>query len=307
MTGGTLSFLLIVILIPLLVNEAGDLAPPLARYLLRWGARRIGQAGQAQRYEEEWLADLERVPGKLTKLAHACGVLARSVPRLRAQSRRRPRQELLSGVLADRLIGRIGRHLAGSGQIDARLQQVADVLVPGFADHCVIDLFQGDALIRRVTRHSNDWTPPPGTWAQPGEQIRYPEGHFCQQAMTGLHTIMVADLEKEVADLERQKEHIPAPSAQSKAVSDNVGMTSVLSAPLYTRGMLLGVMSVARSRLTSGAGEHYCSADRDTIGAIASRVATAIDDAIPPDAARRNTLVLQNLRYRRRKRSFTAT
>ena len=295
MTGGTLRFLLVVILIPLLVNEAGDLAPPLARCLLRWGAGRIGQADQALRYEEEWLADLERVPGKLTKLAHACGVLARSVPRLRAQSRRRPRKELLSGVLPGGLRGRIGRHLSGSREIDARLQHVAEVLVLGFADHCVIDLFQGDALIRRVTRHASDWTPPPGTWAQPGEQIRYPEGHFCQQAMARLSTIMVADLD-------RGKEDCRAPSVQSKAVSDNVGLTSVLSAPLYTSGVLLGVMSVARSRLTSGAEERYCTADQDTIGAIASRVATAIDNAMPPDAARQNTLVLQNLRSRRHTR-----
>ena len=39
------------------------------------GARRIGRADQAQRYEEEWLADLERVPGNLTKLGYACGVV----------------------------------------------------------------------------------------------------------------------------------------------------------------------------------------------------------------------------------------
>jgi hypothetical protein len=58
MTGGTLAFLVFPVLIPLLVNEMGDLAPCLARWLLRWGARRIGRAGQAERYEEEWLADL---------------------------------------------------------------------------------------------------------------------------------------------------------------------------------------------------------------------------------------------------------
>ena len=27
------------------------------------------------------------------------------------------------------------------------------------------------------------WQPPPGSWAEVGEQVRYPEGHFCQQAM----------------------------------------------------------------------------------------------------------------------------
>ena len=37
MTGGILGFLVFAIMIPLVVNEAGDLARSLARYLLRWG------------------------------------------------------------------------------------------------------------------------------------------------------------------------------------------------------------------------------------------------------------------------------
>jgi len=139
-------------LIPLVVNEAGDLAGSLARFLLRWGARRIGRADLAGRYEEEWLADLERVPGQLTKLGYACGVLVRSVPRLRAQFRPGPGRTQLPGILSGRIIDTISEQLAGSLEITARLQHVAEMLVPHFADHLFIDLFQGDALIRRVQR-----------------------------------------------------------------------------------------------------------------------------------------------------------
>lgn len=103
MIGEILGFFLLAVFVPLLVSEAGDLAPSLARWLIRWGARRVGQADQARRYEEEWLADLERVPGKVTKLAHACGVLAVSVPRLRAQFRRSSQGALLGfwGLLSE--------------------------------------------------------------------------------------------------------------------------------------------------------------------------------------------------------------
>src|SRR5215472_11064707 len=103
MTTATLAFLLFAVLIPLAVNEIGDLIPSLARCLLRWGARRIGRADQAERYEEEWLADLERVPGKLTKLMRACSILVRSVPRLRAQFRKRPPGVRQSSVLSNRM------------------------------------------------------------------------------------------------------------------------------------------------------------------------------------------------------------
>lgn len=206
MIGGIVGFVVFAVMIPLLVNEAGDLSRSLARYLLRWGARRIGRADQARRYEEEWLADLERVPGSLTKLGYACGVVVRSVPRLRAQFRQGPRGARLPGILPGHIMDAIGEQLAGSVEIDSTLRHVAEMLVPRFADHCFIDLFQGDALVCRVRLHAGGWTPPPGTWKQAGEQIVYPEGHFCQLAMARLDTIMVT---------EDRGEDYPAPSTQS--------------------------------------------------------------------------------------------
>ncbi len=80
------------------------------------------------------------------------------------------------------LLERVGERLAGSLEINTTLKHVAEMLVPQFADHCFIDLYQGEALVRRVQRHASDWVPPPGTWAQVGEQIHYPEGHFCHPA-----------------------------------------------------------------------------------------------------------------------------
>ena len=271
MTGGILGFLVVAIVIPLVVNEAGDLARSLARCLVRWGARRIGRADQARRYEEEWLADLERVPGNLTKLGYACGVVIRSVPRLRAQFRQGPRGARLPGILPGRVMDAIGEQLAGSVEIGARLEHVADLLVPRFADHCFIDLFEGDALMCRVRRHAGGWTPPPGTWKQVGEQIVYPEGHFCQLAMARLDTVIV--------NWDRGEDY-PAPSAQSMATAERVGLKSVLAAPLYARGVLLGVMSLALSDLTDRTEQSYATADRYLIGAIASQVAVAIDNAL---------------------------
>jgi hypothetical protein len=118
----------------------------------------------------------------------------RSVPRLRAQFRQGPRGARLPGILPGHIMDAIGEQLAGSLEIGATLLHVAEMLVPQFADHCFIDLFQGDALLRRVQRHAGGWTPPAGTWAQVGEQIRYPQGHFCQRAMARLDTIIVNDL-----------------------------------------------------------------------------------------------------------------
>jgi serine phosphatase RsbU (regulator of sigma subunit) len=182
------------------------------------------------------------------------------------------------------LLERVGERLAGSLEIGTTLKHVAEILVPQFADHCFIDLFQGEQLIRRAMRHASDWVPPPGTWAQVGEQIHYPAGHFCQQAMARLDTIAINDLDSE---------YYPAPSPESMAAAHEAGLTSVIAAPLYARGELLGVMSLALSRLTEREEHHYDAPDRDLIGAIASRVAIAIDNAMLFETERQTALAFQ--------------
>jgi serine phosphatase RsbU (regulator of sigma subunit) len=183
------------------------------------------------------------------------------------------------------LLERVGELLAGSLEIGTTLKHVAEMLVPQFADHCFIDLFQGDQLFRRAQRHASDWVPPPGTWAEVGAQIHYPEGHFCQQAMARLDTIVVTD-----TSIERY----PAPSAESLAAGHAAGLTSVMAAPLYARGELLGVMSLALSQLTDREERNnYDAADRDLIGAIASRVAVAIDNSMLFETERATALAFQ--------------
>jgi serine phosphatase RsbU (regulator of sigma subunit) len=183
-----------------------------------------------------------------------------------------------------RLLERIGERLAGSLELDATLRHVAQILVPQFADHCFIDLFSGDKLIRRVQTHAGGWEPPPGTWARVGEPIHYPPGHFMQQAMARLETIVVPDL---------HAEYYPAPSKESMAAADAAGLTSVLASPLYARGQLLGVMSLALSRVTDRPDPNYDLSDGDLIGAIASRVAVAIDNAMLFEAERQTALAFQ--------------
>ena len=183
-----------------------------------------------------------------------------------------------------RLLERIGQRLAGSLELDATLRQIAQILVPRFADHCFIDLFSGDKLIRRAASHAGGWEPPEGTWARVGEAIHYPPGHFMQQAMSRLETIVVPDL---------QADFYPAPSERSMSAADQAGLTSVIAAPLYARGELLGGISLALSRLTDRPDPHYDLSDGDLIGAIASRVAVAIDNAMLFEAERRTALAFQ--------------
>jgi PAS domain S-box-containing protein len=183
-----------------------------------------------------------------------------------------------------RLLERIGERLARSLELDVTLRHVAETLVPQFADHCLVDLFQGDKLVRRAQFHSRGWMPTPGTWAMVGEPIMYPEGHFCQQAMTRRTTVVVPDLGQQV---------VPVPSPGSLETCDSIGLSSVIATPLIARGELLGVMSLALSGLTERQDRHYEADDGDFLGAIGSRVAVAIDNAMLFEEERRTALAFQ--------------
>ncbi|MFI0452381.1 SpoIIE family protein phosphatase [Actinomadura sp. 6N118] len=190
------------------------------------------------------------------------------------------------------LLERIGERLAGSLELQTTLRRVADILVPQFADHCFIDLFDtGERpnqaygrLVRRAARHAGGWEPPPGTWADIGEAISYPAGHFSAKAMSRRDAVLVEDM---------VQHRFSAPSDSSKRLGDEMGITSVISAPLLVRGELLGVMSVALSNLTKRPDPHYDGFDRDLMGAIAGRVAIAVDNAMLFEEERETALAFQ--------------
>ncbi len=182
------------------------------------------------------------------------------------------------------LLERIGERLSSSLELNVTLREVAETLVPQFADHCFVDLLHGDSLVRRAQLHSRGWMPEPGTWAMVGEQINYPKGHFCELAMSGLDTVVVADL---------TEEEYPAPTAASLQTCNDIRLTSVMAAPLVARGQLLGVMSLALSWLTERDERHYGADDRDFLSAIASRVAIAIDNSLLFEEERRTALAFQ--------------
>ncbi|GAA4143536.1 ATP-binding SpoIIE family protein phosphatase [Actinomadura keratinilytica] len=182
------------------------------------------------------------------------------------------------------LLERVGERLAGSLELETTLRRVAETLVPQFADHCFIDLFGGDRLYRRVSRHAADWTPPPGTWAEVGEPVSYPAGHFAAKAMNRRDTVLVEDM---------VRHRFSAPDPAGRHLGDELGLTSVIAAPLLVRGELLGVMSVALSNLTRRPDPHYDAFDRDLMGAIAGRVALAIDNALLFEEERETALAFQ--------------
>ncbi|MGO9078256.1 MAG: SpoIIE family protein phosphatase [Streptosporangiaceae bacterium] len=182
------------------------------------------------------------------------------------------------------LLERVGERLASSLELSVTLREVAETLVPQFADHCFIDLFHGNKLVRRAQLHARGWTPAPGTWAVTGEQVRLPPGSICQLAMDRMEPVVVADVSEDLLV-------VPTPAALP--VREGIGLTSAVAAPLIARGQLLGVMSLFLSRLSRRPNPRYSADDRDFVGAIAGRVAVAIDNAMLFEEERRTALAFQ--------------
>ncbi|MEC3892742.1 MULTISPECIES: SpoIIE family protein phosphatase [Nocardiopsis] len=194
------------------------------------------------------------------------------------------REALRSGRVEEQygLLERIGSRLAGSLELDSTVKGVAGILVPQFADHCFIDLYDHERLVRQVSVHAEGWEPPPRTWYEVGDEVRYPERHFVTQSLRRLETVV-------------SSEHLyeSSPNDRSDRVSRQVGVTSAIAAPLRARGEVLGVLTLALSGLSPRQKSSYGGFDRDLVGAIASRVALAIDNARLYEEERGTALAFQ--------------
>lgn len=118
-SGGFLALLLTAVLLPLTLNECRDWCPWLAKQLVRWTAHQLGDPEARSRYEEEWVANIDAVPGKLSPLMSALGYLI-ALPKMRWTLRRSPR---VNGTRSEQLPSDI---LAQLPELHASRQRIAE-------------------------------------------------------------------------------------------------------------------------------------------------------------------------------------
>ncbi len=188
------------------------------------------------------------------------GVL--SVSRDITQSRReRRRRELLYQA---------GARLTGSLDTEATLDVITDLVVPDFADYCVVDLLSPTGLVQRARVAS----------AHPGRDRRIVDA--LRQVVPKLdwrdHPIAIAL---------RSAEPVPfytvdaavlgrfAPTESHGAPMRNAGMTSLIVVPLVAHTQVLGALTVAYA----GGERHYAPDDVALLRALADRIALAVANA----------------------------
>jgi PAS domain S-box-containing protein len=183
-----------------------------------------------------------------------------------------------------RLLGRAARALSASLDIAQTLRSYADLVVPTFADHCIVDLIDETGTLRRAALISASETQPDTpAWSAIGEAMTYPPAHpVARVLVTGTATI--TEVEPEDFDYESI-----APSGRSAGYARAVGVRSILVVPLLARGELLGVATFVHS----ASGRHYGADDLALAVQLADRAALAIDNALMFGREQNRALVLQ--------------
>ena len=196
----------------------------------------------------------------------------------------RTREELAAANVRLSLLTRVSTTLASCLDVQDALAALAALVVPAFADHCVVDLIDDDGnAIRRVALvHADGVAPDREVWAVPGQVVAYPADHPAIIAMRSGHAVV-----EHAAD-DPDFHHI-APTPESAEYGRRIGVRSAMTAPLVARGEVLGAVSF----VTSVSGRVFTDGDREMGEQIAARAAIALDNARLYAREQRIALALQ--------------
>ncbi len=197
---------------------------------------------------------------------------------------RATRQALTAANARLRLLGRATRALSASLDVERTLRSYADLVVPTFADHCIVDLIEaGDVVRRAALVNAPETEPEVAAWTVVGHEVSYPAGHPVAQVLAGGQA-QLTQFDPESVDFTAL-----APTERSAAYARAVGLRSVLTVPLQARGELVGVASFA----TSASERTYTEDDLALAVQLADRAALAIDNALIFGRERDRALILQ--------------
>lgn len=172
----------------------------------------------------------------------------------------RPHDERERAEARLHLMARAGTLLARSLEPTRVIGEIADLLVPSFADHCDIDLLNGEGEpVRVVARHHGQ---PPAAVGATGSVACYPEGHPAHRVLEGEPGMLL---------------------------TDRPGRGSVAVVPLRITGRVVGLLSAE----TSAGGHDFSLEDYVLLEEIAGRLALALDHAAAYRHERETTITLQ--------------
>ncbi|MGH3327388.1 MAG: SpoIIE family protein phosphatase, partial [Streptomycetales bacterium] len=159
------------------------------------------------------------------------------------------------------VLSRAGMLLGTSLDIDQTLSGIGDLLVPGLADHCSIDVYDDTGQLRRlVTVHTSELHGAQ-EYGPAGGLVNYRPGHPCARALDTGRAVLV-DAPDEVTF------EVGDPTVQ-------LDIGAFIAVPLVGAATTRGVLTIA----TSVSGRRYEAGDVDLVEELAARAGLALDNA----------------------------
>jgi len=181
-------------------------------------------------------------------------------------------RDVTDSVIADRrlrFLAEAGRVLGSSLELGATLEQVARLAVPALADWCAVDLWDGDGTLERAAlAHIDPEKVVLGRELQDRHPLDLDAGHGIAQVLRD----GVPQLHREVTDAMLRE---AARDEQELRVLRELGMRSVILAPLTARGRVIGALTLVAAEM----GRAFDASDLDFAHDAATRFAQAVDNA----------------------------
>ena len=158
---------------------------------------------------------------------------------------RRDLQHALAGAEAARereaFLGNVGATLDASLDYAETLQRVARIVVPTFADYCIVELLDADRSLRPVAVAHRDPAKDDLLWEY---RRRYPVARVQREATAGLLERREGQLFPAITEAMLRG---MAADAAHLAIMQALAPSSCVVAPLVTRGRAFGILSCVRT------------------------------------------------------------
>ena len=170
---------------------------------------------------------------------------------------------------AQRFLAEAGRILSSSLDYDTTITNVARLAVPRVADWCGVDLLEDDGTTRSVVVAHVD--PAKVEWAKELRE-RYPPDPDPER---GVHKVLLTGEPEVYPHIPRELLVEAAKDEEHLRLIDEIGMRSVIIAPMTARGRTLGAITFVSAEL----GRHYGDDDLLLAQELATRCGIAVDNA----------------------------
>lgn len=167
-----------------------------------------------------------------------------------------------------RFLSDAGKILGESLELEATLENVVHLVVPGLADWCAVHLVRSGVVDRIAVMH----TQPEKLALARDLQARYPVRMTAPNGIAKVIRTGETEMFEEIPDSILEK---VAQDAEHLALIRSLGLKSSMIVPLKARGRILGAMTF----IMAESGRHYCDVDLVLAEELSNRVAVAVDNA----------------------------